>query len=1026
MIKKIVLSLMAMLGICTLAFAQNKQVTGMVTNEMGEPIIGALVQIEGTVQGASADVDGNFSLTVPENGTLVISFSGYDTQYIPVAGKSHIEVVLAENSIDAGTAIVVGYGTGKKITSVIGSVDQVKAAKLENRPSNNMADALQGQVAGMQVMTANGELNTTSAIRIQGLGSITASSEPLILLDGSPISASTMLQLNQNDIASINILKDASATSIYGSRASNGVIYVMTKTGRRDRGENVEVTLRTQYSMTSAVEPHLKPMNTTQILDFMGHFGAYNAGADVTQGDAYETVFAQQRSQWVSRVGLSDEQQKISTNFWDEYLKKNAPMYQIDLSVNGGSAKTSYYISGGYMDSTGILPGSWTHRYNFRSNLDIRANDWLSAGLNVGIAYSNSSQADTAATTGALYTNNPVLAAFITPPYQSLYNEDGSMKDYLDYGAQNPLTFQKYSPSTMNRLSIDGAAFVQLQPVKGLTIRSTLSVNALDWRSSAYNSRDFPEGVGLTSGSGRGSELFQRQYGWTWSNTAEYKHTFNNLHHFTALLGHETLYNYNNYFSVAVMGITSRFLNLQMGAETDGMPSYLLERWASNSVFGRLEYDYNDRYFVDITLRNDASSRFAKAHRNALFWSAGAMWNVKGENFLRDNEIISALRLRASYGTQGNSSFGNYSHLRYLVPSLNGAESYGYEGILGWSLGSMGNPDLTWESQSKLNVGFDIQLLNKLDVEFSYYYRQSDDLLMNIPMAPSTGYTSRSGNTGTMVNSGVEVKINYNIYQTEDWFVNFTTTFGYNKNKITKLWQDDLKFQDYGPMQAWSVGDPYGVWYLQEFRGVDPQDGMYQWTDTDPNNPTGLTKNYNEADRINTHKSSIAPYTGGFGLTGVWKGLSLTADFSWVAGNWGFNNWIFFVANPEFGSAGYNLSTEAMDYWKKPGDDARYARLDAVKRGGTTSATGMQSYDTQSLESGSFLRLKNIQLSYTLPNHILARTKFIKGLKVWVGARNLWTLTGYRGLDPEAVESRVDVDAYPNTRQFTFGLEFKF
>lgn len=1013
MIKKIVLSLITVLSFCSLALAQNKQVTGTVTDETGEPIIGATVVAEGTSAGTTTGGDGQFTLTVPANATLSISFIGYETQKVSVAGKTNIDVTLREAATGIEDVVVIGYGTGTKFGSVIGSVDRVKSEQIENRPSTNVVDALQGQVAGLQIMTGNGELTTASSIRIHGIGSMGADTSPLILLDGAPIQASTLQTINPNDIASVNVLKDASATSIYGSRAANGVIYVQTKTGRRGQ-EGVDVTLTAQYSMSSAVTPNLNMMDANGMLDYAGAVVAARLSGDPVSTP--DKIAAGRRyfisnfgvSQWVDSAGNPLNNYK----WWDELLEKNAPMYQIDLSVSGGSDKTSYYFSGNYADQTGILPGSELSRYNFRTNIDTRATNWLRLGLNLGLGYQNTSVADTDSSKGGLYVSNPVMASLITPPYQPLYDENGEMLSFFNSTrAINPLLTADYMPRWQDRIQMNGSAFIELTPVKGLTIRSSLSVDAFDWRAHDSTSPSTPSISGAPFGIGNAGELFQRFYEWTWTNTAEYKHTWKDVHNFTALLGEETLYRNNNSFSVTSTGITaSRFLNIAMGSEVaGGLPTYSITQSASNSVFGRVEYNYAERYFISALLRNDASSRFGENNRNALFWAVAGMWNIKEEAFLRDNQTISDLSFKVSYGTQGNSGIGDYNHRRYMSPSS------AYGGYTTWMVSNVGNPNLMWESQGTLNIAANIELWRKLSIGVEYYRRQTNDMLMTIPLAPSSGFSGRAGNVGGMRNSGIDISLNYDIYASKDWFVNFHATFNYNKNQLTDLWEPGLKYADIGNgLQAYSVGDPFPTWAMQEWRGVDPESGMDLWTTADG----GTTSNYNEAALVNLGTSPYAPYTGGFGVTAMWKGISLTADFSWVHGNYALNNTMYFVANPDMViSSQFNQCDMAWDYWQQEGDQARYPRLDSSEP---------IRFDSRMLEKASFLRLKYVQLAYSLPSHIMEKTKFIKGLKVWVGGRNLWTVTGYNGLDPEAAESGVDVDTYPNTRQFTFGLEFKF
>ena len=1009
MMRKIVLSLIASLGLCSLALAQNKQVSGTVTDADGMAAIGASVVVDGTTVGTTTNTEGKFTITAPANATLVVTYLGYETQKVPVAGRTALQITLQEDTTNIEDVVVLGYGSGRKVGTVIGSVDQVKGDKLENRPSNNVADALQGQVAGLSVMTGNGELTTTSTIRVHGVGSISASTAPLILLDGAPISSTTLLSLNQNDIEAINVLKDASATSIYGSRAANGVIYVTTKRGRRG-SDDVNVTLRTQYSMSSTIKPRLKAMNTEDYLYYMGALYAAASGTDPYNPDD----ILDGRSMFINDFGVDPS---INTNWFDELMEKNAPMYQIDLSVAGGSQKTSYFFSGNYLDQTGTMPGSKLSRYNFRANVDTKVNKWLKMGVNLGIGYQDATSAPTNSTMGALYTVNPLFGSLLLPSYQPCYDANGQLIEWLGVaGGQNPLVIPKYYPHLENQIYLNGSGFVELTPVRGLTLRSQLSASAFDNRSSSYYSPAMPQSSG-PEGTGSAAELFERTYTWTWTNTAEYKTAFgqDKDHHFTALLGEETIYTGAHGFSAAVRGVTStEFINLNMGTESDGLPSYSRSQFASNSVFGRVEYDYANRYFFDVALRNDASSRFAKDDRNALFWSVGAMWNIKNEAFLRDNMTITDLSLRASYGTQGNSGIADYAFYQYLAPGSP------YDGQTSWGLANPGNPSLSWEKQGLLTIGVDIELWRKLSLEVQYYRRQTTDMLMDVPQAPSSGFTSLPGNVGGMRNSGIDVTLNYDIYASRDWFVNFHANFNYNKNTLTKMWPGAADVVAFGSGLYFVKGEAYPAWYMQEWRGVDPETGYSQWTAADG----GVTNDYSDAVPVDLHKSLIAPYTGGFGFTVQWKGLALTADFAWVAGNYLFNNNLYFAANINDAMGGNNQVYEVLDYWKP---DDRYGKKYPSLDYAINNPSGGTQFDSRMLEDASFLRLKNIQIAYTLPDHLMKKTRFIKGLKVYVGARNLWTVTGYNGFDPEASGSNYfDADVYPNTRQWTFGLEFKF
>lgn len=1002
MVKKIVLSIAAVLFVCASALAQNKQISGTVTGPDGKPVIGATVVVEGTNIGTSTDLNGKYTLSAPTNGTLIVSFIGYTDKSIALNGKTTIDVALSEDTENIDEVVVVGYGSGRKVGTIIGSVDQVKADKLEDRPSANVMDAMQGQVPGLQIFTSSGELDSPSTIRLHGLSSLSASSEPLILLDGAPITTGTLMAMNSNDIESMTVLKDASATSIYGSRAANGVIYVTSKKGSRGQ-DNAVVTLRAQYSLNNPLKLRMKRMSTDQLLDYnAATYAAWN-------GDDYANprVVAAYRDMLASAFGIED--QSVNVDWFKEIMRENAPMYQVDLSVSGGTPKTTYYISGNYTDQVGIAPGSEMTRYTFRANVDSQVKKWLKVGMNLGLGYQKSSNASTQSSAGGLYTDNPIFASFLIPSYQPAQDENGNDLDFLSfYGVENPKYADKWYKLLGNRIQLNGSAFVQLNPVKGLSIRSQLSANAFDYRSTTSMSPSCPTETGV-QGVGSISEGFQRNYDWTWTNTAEYKHTFAEKHNMTVLVGHESIYGNTQFFSAGTKGQAfDDLLNLGAGTENIGLPNYSTGEYAYNSVFARAEYDFAERYFVDGSVRYDACSRFGAENKGAIFWSVGAMWNIKNEAFLSDVKQITALALKASYGTQGNSSIGNYSQYQLVAPS-----SYPYDREYAMGFASMGNPYLAWEKQSTLTIGANIELWRKLSLSIDWYRRETTDMLMPRPLAPSAGFSSYTSNIGAMRNSGVDVGLNYTIFANKDWYVNFYANFNYNRNQITKLWEEGLEKSSLGDgtMMYYIVGKPFGSFYCQEWRGIDPQTGDTLWTAADG----GTTNNFDEAVEVDLNKSTQAPFSGGFGIAVSWKGIGLNADFAWVQGNYMVNNNLYFFANPDF--LGYGQVTEALDYWKRPGDNVTYPRLDVPIQ-----------FDSHLIEDASFLRLKNLQVSYTLPTHLLKNQNILSGFKVYVSARNLFTATKYKGLDPEVADGlgAFDADNYPNTRQWTFGCEFKF
>ena len=997
MVRKLVLTLIAVLGLMASVSAQNRQVSGTVKDAGGAPVVGATVVVDGTSRGTTTNVDGTFVIAAPANATLTVSFIGYKSQQVAVNGQTTIAVVLDEDTQAIDDVVVLGYGTGKKIGTVVGSVAQVKAETIESRPSNNVVDALQGQVAGLQIMTGSGEVDATSSIRLHGYGSINAGNEPLILLDGSPITTGTLLAMNQNDIASINVLKDASATSIYGSRAANGVIYVQSKRGRYN--EDVNITLRTQYSISSPTQPKVTAMNTEQLIDYTSRVEAIFQGMDPNDPEQLAAV----RNFFVNAYEIDET---VNTNWFDEIMNRNAPLYQVDLGVSGGTKKSSYYFSSNYSDQTGVLPGSEMTRYTFRSNIETRIKDWIKAGMSMGVGFYKSSNTFSLQSMGTNWFSNPINAVTLMPSYQPAYDENGDPIQILDYagGYASPLVLSDLFPQNKERLQLNGAMFLELNPVKGLTIRTNLAANAFDYKYKYMNSPDYY----YNNGSGSVQNMFQRNYDWTWTNTVEYAFDIESDHHVTLLGGHESIYGTAESSSMTVRGITdSRFPFVNQGT-TPSIPTYSFGEYAFNSVFGRGEYNYAEKYFADFSLRYDASSRFGSANRGATFWSVGGMWNAKKEDFLADSKVISALSFKASYGTAGNSGIGNYAQYPTLAATT-------YNGRNGWRLASPGNPALAWEKQATLTIGAEVGFANKVRLSAEWYRRQTTNMLMDVPIPATTGFTENTVNVGGMRNSGIDLTFNWDIYQTKDWFVNFHATFNYNRNQITALW-DGLQEYALDEISLMAVGEPYFMFYMNKWLGVNPQTGEPQWATSDG----GVTNNPDEAAFFNTGKSFQAPYTGGFGVNVSWKGLALTADFSWVHGNYMFNNTMYFSENPLFADWTTNQTTGALDYWKQPGDVTKYPSLEA-----SINAGGRNYYDDSMIERASFLRLKNIQLSYTMPSSWFKKNKFISGIKLYVGARNLWTVTGYTGLDPE-VDSDYSLDNYPASRQWTFGAEFKF
>ena len=962
-----------------LVTAQVTKVTGtVISEEDGLPVVGASILVKGTAVGTVTDMDGKFQLpNVPSSAkTLVISFIGMKSQELPI--KQTMNIVLKPDTETLEEVVVLGYGSGKKIGSIVGSVAKVNSEKLSAKPVANAMDALQGQVSGLQVYTSSGEPGSSSSSYIRGVGSLTADNEPLYVLDGTPVSSSVMVMMNPNDFESVTVLKDASATSIYGSRAANGVIYMTTKRGRI--GEKAVITASGNYGTARLARRVSNPMNSTELL-------GYQLSHGIIKQETYDKYI----------------NSGIDTNWQDYFFKDDAPTYQANLSIQGGSDKTTYYVSGSYYYQDGITPRSEYNRYTFRSNLESRPTDWLRFGVNFGATY-DEQQTSLFTYQGSNSLNGGIFGTILNPTYYNPYGEDGSKLEVIPgLDRYSPYYLSDKQPSSSNTAQLDGTAFLQLNPIEGLTIRSQFGIEAYDFRQTSKRLASHPN---ATQG-GYTYEGFRRNAKLTITNTAEYNFKIKDEHDFTILIGQEGIKNdYQRFASETTGQSDDRLSMLEAGtvATLLGADENDLYTYQFLSFFGRINYALNDKYFADFSIRNDASSRFGKNNRNAIFMSGGLMWNMKKESFLEDVNFLSDLKLKASIGTTGNSSIGNYEHL-----ALVGTNLYNAQG--GWKINTPGNGDLGWEKQTLTNIGVEASFWNKYRIELTYYNKKTSNMLMDVPVPYTSGFSSITQNVGSMTNSGVEIAISLDLLKTKDWFVGFNMNYAYNKNKITELFYgyDEWAMPNY--LVSYNVGEPV-QYYMAKWAGVDPADGQQMWYV--PGTDGETTKEYDEELlQQATGKKRYAPHNGGFGLNVSWKGLSLNADFAWVLGKYMVNNDYYFAANP-YNFAGYNQSKDVLNEWKEPGDVTDIPAFGNVMQ-----------FDTHLLENASFLRLKNISLSYTLPKNWLLPTKVIQGVRIMATARNLFTITNYKGADPE-LDTNLTYGAYPNTKQFTIGAELTF
>ena len=1001
--------ILASLFLCVgMALAQTAVTGTVVSQEDGQPVVGATVRVEGSKAGTVTDVDGKFSVSAPADAYITVTYIGMKEARVKAGRNLRIVLEGDDNALDE--LVVTGYGSARKLGTIAGSVATVGGDKLENRPVANVGDALQGQVAGLQVFTSSGEPSATQSMRIRGVTSIYASTEPLFILDGSEISSTTFTSLNPNDIENVTVLKDASSTAIYGSRAANGVVIITSKKGQF--GEAPSVTVSAQYGISQLACNRFDVMNADQYLQFQEM---------LTPGLANDADFQAQKAYY--------KKYKIGTDWTDKLLGDSKPTWQVDASVRGGSNNLSYLFSYGHYQTEGIMDDSDMRRETLRANLEVNANSWLKIGTNTNLAYSKYKTAQYSSMSGFSVQNKAMAAIGLLPtnPYYEVkglvYNPDGSIDwanstfegygermDQLLSGDYNPYFFSNIQPQHKTMLRINENVYVNLNPIKGLNIRSAVGLDAFDYRTSGtWYKLDNAHDMGLDDWStGMRQETFQRASRWTVTNTAEYKFDFLRDHHVSVLLGQEVMKYKSHAFGVGVGGYTdNRLMSLSNAplkdvSEIQSLSESLSEE-VRNSYFGTLSYNYKERYFLDASIRRDGSSLFAKDHRWGTFGAVAAMWNITNESFMRSTKSwLNDLQLRVSYGSTGNSGIDPYMYL-----GLAGTTPTYVTGS-GTAMANASNPDLTWETVKTFNIGLSGRVFDRLSFNVEFYNKVTSNMLMNIPYSYTTGFSDGWGNVGEMRNRGVDVNLSADIIKTKDWYWNVSVNFNYNKNEITELF-NGLDSYDVTNAVHLQKGHSFGEVYAVRWSHVDPADGQIVWLDKNGNE----TKVYSEDNRVLTGMQTYAPWSGGLNTTVAWKGLQLDVQFTGMFDRYMCNNERYFIENPAF-ATNRNQSVNMLDMWQEPGDVTRIA-----------AANCQRQFDTSLYENATFVRLKLLQLSYTLPGKWMDATGFIKGCKVYFVGRNLFTITPYNGFDPE-IDSTVAFGDYPNTRQYSFGIQLTF
>ncbi len=993
-------------------------VTGKVVDENGMGMPGATIKVKGTAIVAATDNEGNFTLkNINENAILMISYLGYaDKEVSAKANLGTIGMVPTSNMLT--NVVITGYTNYTKAQSASAS-SLVTADKINQVPGLTLDQILQGRVPGMSVISSSGQPGSNASVVIRGIGSINGSSTPLYILDGVPIEGGYFQTINPEDIESATVLKDASAKALYGSRGSNGVIVFTTKKGKAGK---IGVNYNSQYGFSNLSRPNFEMMNTEQRLRFeeeVGLLSGRNIGPGWTyssKNPAYATASAavRQRSDFII-----DSISKINVDWRDIFFQKGQFQEQ-QVAISGGNDKLRFYNSLNYYQQEGVAKRTGMDRYSLRSNLDFK-DDKFSGSVNLSLGYSQSSFTEGEGGTGA---GTSMASVYYALPYENPYASDGvlvhpgnkSLYPIYDQreGSQGLERLLNSSDKTEQLKSIIGTSFAyQILPELKLTTRA-----GIDYRNSTdqvfinpdsyYGSRSVSNTLG---GKGRLTDGSRRNFNFISTSGLTYAKTFNVKHDFEASAFYEYVYNNTNSFGFSAYGIDGRFPETPAGV-TNGSSTFLptvtggKAHSALASIMGVARYTYDNKYTISGSYRYDGSTKVAPKNRWRGFYSLGANWNVKAEEFLKNSDLISNLSLRASYGTTASPLGGDFT---YLASYATSSASYG--GVAGIRAATPGNPNYDWEYVDEFNTGFDLALFkaSRLRISADYYNKVTSNMFIDQPLSATSGFSILSLSAGVMRNRGLEFDVNGDVLKTKDFTWSIGVNAGYNNNKILHVTDVTDSYPD-GDTRILKVGLPYGTYFAPDWAGVNPQTGDAQYYNLDGT----ITTTYNVTTQSTANSGGLYPkLTGGFNTSLSYKGFSASALFSFVSDVMRWNNEDFYNENQRYATSNQTVRM-LEDRWKKPGDNAILQRFDVPRN-----------FTSKDIQDASFLRLRNVTLGYTLPKSILEKTRILKTVKLFVQGQNLFTWTKWRGLDPEnnSVYGRFQ---YPNTRTYTAGLNVNF
>jgi TonB-linked SusC/RagA family outer membrane protein len=1004
-----------------LSFAQEKTVTGTVTSAGdGLPLPGVSVIVKGTSRGVQSDFDGNYAIKTSTGETLVFSYLGMQSAEKLVGASSRLDVQLKEDAESLQEVVIEAYSTSaiskEKSSSAITTLT---SESVDARPNASVVTALQGQVSGLNIGTGSGQPGANSTIILRGVGSINGNIEPLFLVDGVPVDEDNFRSINNADIASISVLKDASASSLYGSRGANGAIVITTKRGKF--GSDLTVNYRSQFGYSVLPDAGFQVMNSRQKLEF-----------DRLNGEGL--------GNGLSDAEISAIANNTNTDWSDVFFRKGKTINHT-VTLSSGAENSNTYTSFGYLEQDGVTLRSNLKRFTFRNNYSAKSkSDKFHFGTNFTANFSTSNFIQNEGS-GSLA--NPFLVPYTAKPYLSPFNPDGS-QNFVGTGLDgfDNLPFVSLNNTTLNRnddeeIKIIASVNADIEVVKNVTAGIRFGVDFTQINS--YNIQS-PESIYGSTNVASGSAEFQGLQFEDWQRdvrfnnliSLNYNTTFSDLHTFDLSLFTEYSKSHLNSHFLQQNGLNPKLagfgtafipggnfedLNDDGIAETDGSEfPYIPIIGVSEanvglfSYFGVLKYDFDERYGFQGSVRRDASSRFATSNRWATFYSVAGRWNIHNESFM-DGSVFNSLKLRASYGTSGNDRInGTYYGTRFNTYNLY-AQGAGYNGTVSYVPSVIANEDLKWETSTQLNVGLDFGLWgNKLSGTVDVYKKDTDDLFQNKPVSALNGTNALPANIGSLTNEGVELALNWRAITNENFRLSFFANGSYNKNEVTKLPNGDNV--DNGGRTILSEGLPIGSFFAVRWAGVNPANGQPLYLDVDGN----LTETYTEDNRVFIDKAIYPTYQGGFGFNSSYKGFSFDTQFSFVADIYRNNGSLGVIEDPGLSSI-TNSSVSLLNAWQQPGD------ITDIPSMSTTSVRNLST--DRYIEDASFLRLRNVSFGYNFDDQ-LPENSFISSLKVYIQGENLLTWSKWRGWDPESNYRAGDFFDYPTVKIVTLGLDIKF